>query len=178
MGKNYPSPGALVPIRKLLDEAGKALNDPSRTLLNSGLPNLLGAGAGVATGGAAGAVILTAGAHAGTAGAAAISSGLAAAGGIVGGGMFVGISVVAAPAVVLGIGGYALISTMNRRKLDRQRRALLQEALAKTASVAEQQRQTAQANHDRADYLTALNARLRDIVRNLQEDLGEQAQAA
>jgi hypothetical protein len=61
--------------------------------------------------------------------------------------------------------------------LDRQRRALLQEAIVKAAAVAEQQRQTAQANHDRADYLVALNGKLRDIVQNLREDLGEHTAA-
>jgi hypothetical protein len=175
VSKNYPSLGALVPLRKVLDEAGKALHDPSRTLRHSTIPSLLGAGAGAGMGGVAGAAILSGGAASGTAGAAALTSGLAAAGGVVGGGMLVGIAVVAAPAVLLSVSGYALFSIMNRKKLDRERRALLQEAIIKTAAVAGQQRQTAQANHDRAEYLAALNAKLRDIIRNLREDLGEQA---
>jgi hypothetical protein len=99
--KIYRSLGALVPVRKVLDEASAALTDQTRTLLSSGVPEVLGAVAGVGVGTAAGALIVGAGAASGVTGAAALTSGLAAAGSIIGGGMLAGVGVVAAPAVVL-----------------------------------------------------------------------------
>ena len=38
----YQSLGALVPVRKVLDEAGGALADRGRILLTSGVPEVLG----------------------------------------------------------------------------------------------------------------------------------------
>ena len=157
----YPSLDALLSVRQTLDEAGKALADSGRTLLSPGVSEVLGAVAGIGAGAAAGAAIITAGAATGTAGAAALTSGLAAAGGIVGGGMLAGVAVVAAPAVLLGVGGFAAVTYWNRTRLDRERRALLQEAIRKHEAILREQREENARNRDRADYLHALVIRAR-----------------
>ena len=172
--KTYQSLEALVPVRKVLDEAGTALADRSRTLLSSGVPEVLGTVAGIGAGTAAGAVLIGAGAASGTAGAAALTSGLAAAGSVIGGGMLAGIGVVAAPAVLLGIGGFVAVSSWNSARLHRERRALLQEAIRKHEAVLRQERTENTQNRDRADYLHALVVKLEDIIRNLEGDLGDE----
>lgn len=174
-GKIYESLDALKPVRRVLDEAGKALADQSRSLLSSGVPEVLGTVVGIGAGTATGAALISAGAASGTAGAAALTSGLAAAGGLVGGGMLLGVAVVAAPAVLLGIGGFAAATYWNNARLDRDRRALLQEAIRKHEAVLRQEKTENSRNRERADYLHTLVIKLEDVIRNLQGDLGEQA---
>lgn len=171
----YQSLSALVPVRRVLDEAGAALADRSRTLLSSGVPEVLGTVAGIGAGTAAGAAIISGGAVSGTAGAAALTSGLAAAGSVVGGGMMMGIAVVAAPAVLLGVGGFIAVTLWNSRRLDQERRALLQEALRKHHAMQEELKSKSTRNRERADYLHALVVKLEDVICNIQGDLGEQA---
>src|SRR5208283_1257450 len=110
---NYESLAALKPLRKLVSEAGVAINDKTRTLLDSDIPELLGAVGGVGAGAAAGAGILSVSAGSGLAGGAALASGLATAGGLVGGGMVAGIGVVAAPAIVLSAAGVWAVGRYN-----------------------------------------------------------------
>lgn len=171
--KNYDSSRALVPVRKVLDEAAAAIADSQRTIIQSAIPDILGAAAGAGAGALAGAGIVAAGAATGTAGAAALTSGLASAGAWVGGGMAAGIGVAAAPAVILAVGGYALVSWWNASELDKQRRALLQEALRKQAAIVDRLQKESRANRARADYLAALNAKLQEVIRNLREDLDD-----
>ena len=172
--KAYRSLDALIPVKRVLDEAGAALADRSRTLLSSGVPEVFGAVAGVGAGTAAGAAIIGAGAASSTAGAAALTSGLAAAGSVIGGGMLAGVAVVAAPAVVLGIVGFAAVSWRNSQRLDQERRTLLQAALLKHHAVQGELRGENACNRERADYLHALVIRLEDVIRNLRGDLGNQ----
>lgn len=174
IGENYGSLDALVPVKRLLDEAGAALADRSRTLLSSGVSEALGTVIGIGAGTAAGAAIIGAGAASGTAGAAALTSGLAAAGSVIGGGMLAGVAVVAAPAVVLGIAGFAAVSWRNAQRLDQERRTLLQAALLKHHAVQDELRGENACNRERADYLHALVVKLEDVIRNLRGDLGDQ----
>lgn len=171
----YRSAEALVPVRKLLREAGEVLADKGRTSWKFKVPSVVGAAAGTAVGGAAGAATVTLGAAAGAHGAAAITSGLAFAGGLAGGGMVAGIAVAAAPAVVLGIAGYAVLAQQNQRKLIQEKQALLQDALRKhDAAIRAQQRATS-ANEEELRYLRGLVARLEDVIGNLRGDLGQVA---
>lgn len=171
----YPTLDALLSVRHTLDEAGKALADRSRTFLSPGVSEVIGTVAGIGAGTAAGAAIIAGSAATGTAGAAALTSGLAAAGGIIGGGMLAGVAVVAAPAVLCGVGGLAGVSYWNRRRLNQERRALLQEAIRKHEAILLAQRKENTKNCERADYLHALVVRLEEVIRNLRGDLGEQA---
>ena len=169
--ENYESLAALKPIQKLVSEAGTAINDKARTLLDSDIPELLGAAGGVGVGVAAGAGLLSVGAASGAVGAAALTSGLATAGSIVGGGMLVGVGVVAAPAVVLGAAGVWAVGRRNRNKLFEAKEALLQEVLRKRDALLSELHGTNSANHERIAYLTSLVAQLQAAVANLQADV-------
>lgn len=172
--KLYRSLESLVPVRKVLDEASLVLKVCNGGFLASGAPEVLGSVAGIGAGTAAGAALIGGGAASGTAGAAALTSGLAAAGSLLGGGMMMGIAVAAAPAVAFGIAGYAGVSFWNARRLDRERRALLQEAIRKHGAVQDELRGETIRNKERADHLHALVIKLEDIIANLEEDVGAQ----
>ena len=175
---NYESLAALKPLKKLVSEAGVAVNDKTRTLLDSDISELVGAVGGVGAGAAAGAGILAAGAGSGLAGGAALTSGLAAAGGLVGGGMLAGIGVVAAPAVVLSAAGVWAVGRYNRNKLFEAKETLLQEALRKRDALLSELHATNSSNHERVNYLSSLVAQLQAAVENLQADMeGEKPHA-
>jgi hypothetical protein len=169
----YRTVDALIPVLKVLEDAGRALAEGSRRSFNLKLPPVIGAAAGTVAGGAAGLAGMTAGAATGASGAAAMTSGLAAAGSLIGGGMLVGMAVVAAPAVVFGVAGYAAIANHNHRKLVVQKQVILQEALRKQAAIQERLR----ADHDSLEaevaHLQALLARLAEIIKNLRRDLNQ-----
>jgi hypothetical protein len=167
----YQTLSALVPVEKLLAEAGKAIEQPTRTLRENEIPEILGAVGGIGAGAAAGWGILVAGAAPAVSGAAALTSGLAAAGGIIGGGMVAGLAVVAAPAVLLGVAGYGLLARRNKKKLAQRKLLLLQEAIRKNDSLLSALRKNALSNVERFEYLTRLVAQLKAVVENLQGDL-------
>jgi hypothetical protein len=169
----YRSADALVPVRKVLEETGKVLAEKSKWRLNIKVPPAAGATVGVAAGGVVGFAGMTAGAASGVSGAAAITSGLATAGSILGGGMLAGMAVVAAPAVALGIAGYAVIANKNHKKLIFEKQALLQEALIKQAAIQEKLRYELDAREADVAHMQALLARLSEIVGNLRGDLGQ-----
>lgn len=168
----YKNLSALAPIEKLVNEAGAAVADPSRTKSDDGqLNEALGLAGGVGAGGAMGFAALY---FAGTTGLSAvgITSGLAAAGSIVGGGMVAGIGVLAAPAVILGVGGYALVSRRNVKKLIQRKELLMQEILRKQNAVAEKLHAENAQNTERANYLARLNTLLQQAILDLRSDLG------
>ena len=168
---NYESLAALKPLRKLILEAGVAINDKTRTLLQREIPELFGAVGGVSAGIAAGAGILSTSAASGAVGAAALTSGLSTAGAIVGGGMLAGIGVVAAPALVLGAAGVWAVGQHNKNKLFEAKEALLQEALRKRDALMGELHATNSSNTERVAYLTGLVAQLSAAVQNLQADM-------
>ena len=100
------------------------------------IPEIIGAATGVGAGGAIGFATLY---HAGITGlsASGITSGLAAAGSLIGGGMVAGIAVIATPAVVLGIAGYACLSHINRGKHAERTDKLLQQTRQKQNTISE-----------------------------------------
>ena len=167
----YKNIAALAPVEKLVNEAGAALSDKDRIKSDDGqLNEALGLAGGVGAGGAVGFAALYFGGTAGLS-AVGITSGLAAAGGLVGGGMVAGIGVIAAPAVILGVGGYALISRRNVKKLIQRKEMLMQEILRKQNAVAEQLKAESSRNNDRASYLTRLNTLLQQAIVDLRADL-------
>ena len=168
---NYESLAALKPVQKLVLEAGAAINDKARTLLDSEISELFGAAGGVGVGVAAGAGILSVSAASGTVGAAALTSGLATAGAVVGGGMVAGIGVVAAPAVVLAAAGVWAVGRYNENKLFEAKEALLQAALRKRDALLGELHATNSSNQERVSYLSRLVAQLQAAVENLQADI-------
>lgn len=170
----YRNLDALKPVRLLVEEVAEGLRDKSRTIGTSGMPEVLGAALGAGLGGAVGFGALYGAGVTGLS-AAGITSALATAGAIVGGGMAAGVFVLAAPAVGLGVGGYALVSRRNRRILAEQEEMLYQEATRQRDAVIQEMRQTSEANKERIEYLTALNIKLQEVLKNLEADLGKQA---
>jgi hypothetical protein len=168
----YRSLDALAPIEKVLAEAAASLGDAKRTIEASSIPEVLGAALGSGVGGGIGFAALY---FSGTVGvsAAGITSGLAGAGALVAGGMAAGVFVLAAPVAVLGVAGYAVVSQRNSRKLDQQKDRLLQTALQRRDAILARLKDDAAANAERVDYLTALNAVLQGIIRDLRHDLGQ-----
>ncbi len=85
--------------------------------------------------------------------------------------MAIGVAVVAAPAVVLGVAGFGLLARRNKKRLTERKQLLLQEAIRKNNQLLEALRSNAASNAERFDYLTRLVAQLRAVVDNLRGDL-------
>jgi hypothetical protein len=157
----------------VIAEAAAGLGDPKRTIDASSIPEVLGAALGSGVGGGIGFAALYLGGTVGLS-AVGITSGLATAGAIVGGGMAAGIFVLAAPVAVLGVGGYAIVSRRNHRKLIQRKELLLQAALQRRDAILAKLKEDADANAERVDYLSALNATLQAVIRDLQSDLSSE----
>ena len=100
---NFQSVEALQQVVNVVNEASNALNDKTRTIRESAIPEVLAGALGAGIGGVGSFATLY---GLGTVGlsAAGIAPGLAAAGALVGGGMVAGIFVLAAPVVLLAAG--------------------------------------------------------------------------
>lgn len=167
----YKNLESLAPVEKVLGEVDKALNNKDRTDTDSDdIKEVLAAAGGVSAGAGIGFAGLYFGGVTGLS-AAGITSGLAAAGGLVGGGMAAGVAVLAAPAVLLGVGAYAFVSQRNKRKLKEKKEMLLQEAMKKQNAIISELRKSSDDNKARADYLTKLNTLLQSIIIDLEGDL-------
>jgi hypothetical protein len=167
----YRNLDALIPVQKLLAEASEATDQTERTCDGSELHEVLAATAGLGVGAGAGAAIVAAGATESTAGAAFLTSGLAWAGGFVGGGMAAGIAVVAAPAVILSLAGYGIVSHVNKRKLTERKDLLYHQALRKHDALIRKLAADNKFNDDRVQYLSGLVSQLKAAIVNLQADL-------
>ena len=167
----YKNSDALVPLRKLSDEASAALADRTRVAsTESDINAALAAAGGITAGGSIGFAGLY---FAGVTGlsAAGITSALAAAGALIGGGMAAGIAVLAAPAVLLGVGAYAWIAQSNKAKLIESKETLLFELSKKHDLVVSQLKTDAQTHRARSIYLANLNILLEAAIRDLAADL-------
>lgn len=166
MAENFKNQESLDQVKRVLDEANAAINDPSRTIKSSAmgpeLSGVLGAGAGAGLSFAALYSLGVTGLSA-----AGITSGLAAAGSVVGGGMVAGIGVLAAPVVV----GYAYFSHRKHQKLMQEKRELYNLALQKQNQIIHMLGQENRMNQERADYLHSLVIMLKAAIRDLQADL-------
>ena len=100
---NFQSVEALQQVVNVVNEASNALNDKTRTIRESAIPEVLAGALGAGIGGVGSFATLY---GLGTVGlsAAGITPGLAAAGALVGGGMVAGIFVLATPVVLLAAG--------------------------------------------------------------------------
>ena len=166
MAENFKNREALDQVKRVINEANAAVNDPNRTMESSSMgPELtgaLGAGGGAALSFAALYSLGVTGLYA-----AGITSGLAAAGAIVGGGMLAGIGVLSAPVVL----GYAFFSGNKHKQLMREKRELYNMALQKQNQLIAMLQKQNQMNKERADYLKGLVIMLKVAVRDLQSDL-------
>ena len=169
---NFKSMDSLNPIIKVVNEAEEALNNKTRVIANSAIPEVLAGAAGAVAGGALSFIALV---NLGTVGLSAvgITSGLAAAGSIIGGGMVVGIGVLAAPAVILGAGAVGITAAVKRKKLTVKKEELLKAAVSKYGAIVRALKDEVNMTKERAEYLNALNTLLQSAIRDLKADLGE-----
>ena len=168
----FKSIDSLKPIEDVIGDADKALNDKSRKIQDSPLSEVLAGACGVGTGAAIGFAGLYFGGSVVGLSAAGITSGLAAAGGLIGGGMAVGIAVLAAPAVVLGAAGVGISTTVKYKKLKAAKELTYKNAVAKQTAIIKALQEEVNADKERIDYLNNLNVLLQAAIKDLQHDLG------
>ncbi|RKQ29342.1 hypothetical protein [Oceanobacillus halophilus] len=168
---NFKSMDSLQPIVNVVNEAGVALHDKTRTSINSPLGDVISGALGAGLGGAGSFAALY---GLGTAGLSAvgITSGLATAGGIVGGGMAAGVFVLAAPVAILAGGGVAWNAKRRKKKLKQEKERLYQEALRKHDAIIKALKEEVNTTKERADHLNGLNILLQQAIRELKADLG------
>lgn len=168
---NFQSVESLQQVVNVVNEAAIALNDKSRTIKGSAIPEVLSGALGAGIGGVGSFAALY---GLGTVGlsAAGITSGLAAAGSIVGGGMVAGVFVLAAPAVILAAGGVGVASHLKNKQLKQEKERLYQEALKKHEAIIKALKEEVNADKERLDYLQSLNILLTQALKELKYDLG------
>lgn len=172
---------SLQQVVNVVNEAAAAVNDKSRTIRESAIPEVLGGvlGAGI---GAVGSFAALYGL--GTVGlsAAGIMSGLATAGGAVstllGGAVsasVAGIFVLALPVAGLAAGGVGVVSHLKNKQLRQEKERLYKEALKKHEVIIQALKSEADADKERLDYLQSLNILLTQAIKDLKKDLGKTA---
>lgn len=163
---------SLKSVENVLGEASEALNDVTRTIETSAIPEVLVGAVGVGTGAGLSFAALYLGGSVVGLSAAGITSGLAAAGSIIGGGMVAGIAVLAAPAVILGAGGVGVASFIRNKKLFEKKHYLYMEAVKKQNAIIRQLETEVNIGSERRQYLEALNILLQSAIKDLSRDLG------
>jgi len=171
-GQIYQNIAALEPVKRILEEADKALNDSGRTIATSDIPEVLGGIAGGAIGVGVGLTLVYASGVAGVS-AAGITSGLATLGAIIGGGMLAGVFVAAAPMAALGVAGYAVVAKRNKNRLWQTKEALFQDALRKHDAILRELDNRINQSEERNRYLDSLNVLLQRVIEDLRKDLGK-----
>lgn len=166
----YKNIEALQPIVNIINEAASAINDKTRTISKSSIPEVL---TGVLGAGIGGVFSFTALYGLGTVGfsAAGITSGLATAGGIIGGGMVAGIFVLATPIALLAATGVGVASHIKGKQLKQEKEKLYQEALKKHQAIIMSLKEETDASKKRLDYLQSLNIILTKVIEDLRKDL-------
>lgn len=168
---NFRSVDSLQQVVNVVNEAAAALNDKTRTIRESAIPEVLSGALGAGIGGVASFAALY---GLGTVGlsAAGITSGLATAGSIVGGGMVAGVFVLAVPVAVLTAGGVGVAAHLKNKQLRQEKERLYQEALRRHEAIIQALKDEADADKERLDYLQSLNILLAQAVKELKHDLG------
>ena len=167
----FQSVDSLQQVVNVVNEAAEAVDDKSRTIRESAIPEVLSGALGAGLGGIGSFAALY---GLGTVGlsAAGITSGLAVAGSIVGGGMVAGVFVLAAPVVALAAGGVGVAAHLKNKQLRQEKERLYTEALKKHAAIIKALKEETDANKERIDYLNSLNILLTQAIKDLKKDLG------
>lgn len=168
----FPSVDSLQQVVNVINEAAAAVNDKTRTIRESAIPEVLAGALGAGLGGVGSFAALYGMGVVGLS-AAGITSGLAAAGGIVGGGMVAGVFVLAAPVALLAAGGVLLASDLKNKQLKQEKERLYKEALKKHEGIISALKAEADADKERLDYLQSLNILLTQAIKDLKSDLGK-----
>lgn len=167
----FQSGDSLQQVVNVVNEAGAALNDKTRTIRESAIPEVLAGALGAGLGGAGSFALLY---GLGTVGlsAAGITSALATAGGIVGGGMVAGVFVLAAPVAGLAVLGAGTAYHLKNKQLKQEKERLYKVALQRHQAVIDALREEVDASKERMEYLQSLNILLNRAIKDLQQDLG------
>lgn len=168
--EKFKSLDELKPIVGVVNEANEALNDKTRTIVDSPISDILLGVLGAGVGGAISFMALTTLGVAGLS-AAGITSGLAAAGAIVGGGMVAGIFVLSVPVTILAGTALYIADRKRRTQLKHEKERLLRGAVEKQNAIAIELNKEVEVAKERIDYLNALNILLQGAVADLQSDL-------
>jgi len=162
---------SLQQVVNVVNEAAFAINDKSRTIHESPIPEVLMAALGAGIGGAGSFAALYGLGVVGLS-AAGITSGLATAGAVVGGGMAAGVFVLAVPVAALAVGGAGVAAHLKKKQLRQEKERLYIEALKKHEAIIKALKEELDASKDRIDYLQSLNILLTQAIKDLQKDLG------
>ncbi|MGI6333754.1 MAG: hypothetical protein ACOX1A_03915 [Saccharofermentanales bacterium] len=169
---NFQNVESMQPVVNVVNEAAIALNDKSRTIRESAIPEVLAGALGAGIGGVGSfAALYGLGSVVGLS-AAGITSGLAAAGSIIGGGMVAGVFVLAAPVAGLAAAGVGVASHLKSKQLRQEKERLYKEALKKHDAIIKAMKDESDADRERMDYLQSLNILLQQAIKDLQRDLG------
>ncbi|WP_022779551.1 hypothetical protein [Butyrivibrio sp. AE3009] len=168
---NFQSVDSLQQVVNVVNEAAAALNDKSRTIKESSIPEVLAGALGAGIGGVGSFAALYGLGMVGLS-AAGITSGLAAAGAVVGGGMVAGVFVLAAPVALLAAGGVGVASHLKNKQLRQEKERLYQEAIKKHDAIIRALKEESDADKERLDYLQSLNILLTQALKELKQDLG------
>lgn len=168
----FQSVESLQQVVNVVNEAAAAVNDKSRTIRESAIPEVLTGALGAGMGGVGSFAALY---GFGTVGLSApgITSGLAVAGSVVGGGMVAGVFVLAAPIAALAAGGVGLAAHLKNKQLRQEKERLYKEALKKHEAIIQALKSEADADKERYDYLQRLNILLTQAIKDLRKDLGK-----
>ena len=168
----FQSVESLQQVVNVVNEAAAAVNDKSRTIRESAIPEVLTGALGAGMGGVGSFAALY---GLGTVGLSApgITSGLAVAGSVVGGGMVAGVFVLAAPIAALAAGGVGLAAHFKNKQLRQEKERLYKEALKKHEAIIQALKSEADADKERYDYLQRLNILLTQAIKDLRKDLGK-----
>ena len=169
----FQSVDALQQVVNVVNEAAQAVNDSSRTIKESAIPEVLAGALGAGIGGVGSFAALYGLGVVGLS-AAGITSGLAAAGAVVGCGMVAGVFVLAAPVAILAAGGVGLASHLKSKQLQQEKERLYKEVLKRHEAIIQALKTEANAAQERLDYLQSLNILLQQAIKDLKHDLGEQ----
>lgn len=167
----FQSVDSLQQVVNVINEAAAALNDKTRTIRESSIPDVLLGALGAGLGGAVSFAALYGLGVVGLS-AAGITSGLATAGAIVGGGMAAGVLVLAVPVAGLAAAGVELASHLKKKQLRQEKMRLYEEALKKHQAIIQALKDELEASNERLEYLQSLNILLAQALKDLQKDLG------
>ena len=148
---NFQTLESMQPVVNVVNEAAAALNDKTRTIKESTIPEVL---AGALGAGAGGAVSFAALYGLGVVGlsAAGITSGLA-------------------PVAGLAAIGAIIASRRKNEKLRQEKERLYKEALKKHEGIIRAMKSEANADKERMEYLNSLNILLQQAIKDLKKDL-------
>lgn len=168
----FKSLDSLQGIVNVVNDAAAAVNDTSRTIKESAIPDVLAGALGAGIGGVGSFAALY---GLGTVGlsAAGITSGLAAAGTIVGGGMVAGVFVLAAPVAILAGTSVGVATRIRNKQLRQEKERLYKEVIAKHEAIIRALEDEVNASQERIDYLQSLSIMLKRALVDLGYDLGE-----